>query len=283
VPIGTAGEAGARLQGWLAGGLHGSMEWMARTAARRADPRLHYPEAKSVIVVAMNYFTPHQHQAAGAKISRYAWGDDYHDVLKERLSALRDWLAGEVADVEGWIAVDTSPVMDKAWAVRAGLGWMGQHSSVSNPELGSWLFLGELFVNVELQHDSTTIPDQCGTCTACIDACPTGAIVEPYVVDARRCISYLTIESRAETLPLPTHGWIFGCDICQDVCPWNRFQQPTAEPRFEPRDGLLDPDTAELERLDAAAFTERFRGSAIKRTKLSGLVRNVRHVRELPA
>jgi epoxyqueuosine reductase len=279
---GSLVEEGARLREWLGRGFAGSMAWMERTAEKRADPTLHLESAKSVICVAANYFTPHEHRETPGtgKVSRYAWGDDYHDVVGDRLRALLSWIRETVPEVNAKIAVDSSPVMDKAWAVRAGLGWLGKHSNVITRELGSWVFLGELLVDVEFDYDDAPIPDLCGSCTACIDACPTEAIVAPYVVDSNRCISYLTIELRDETLPLDTHGWLYGCDVCQDVCPWNRFREETHEARFQPRDGLVEPDLDDLGALSQEAFSTRFRGSAMKRTKLRGLVRNALAVSE---
>jgi epoxyqueuosine reductase len=187
---------------------------------------------------------------------------------------LLGWLRERVPQLEAKIAVDSSPVMDKAWAARAGLGWIGKHSNLITTELGSWVFLGELLVSVELEPDATSVPDHCGSCTACIDACPTAAIVEPYVVDSNRCISYLTIELRDERLPLDTAGWLYGCDVCQDVCPWNRFERESEEARFAPRPGLVEPDLAEIRSMTQEAFSARFRRSAMKRTKLAGLRRN---------
>ncbi len=275
-----------RLLEWLARGYHGEMAWMARDPEKRSDPRNLFPPAKSVIVVAMNYFTPHEHQddIESGKISRYAWGDDYHDVLKSELVSLLDWIRSECPGAEGKVCIDTSPTMDKAWAVRAGLGWLGKHSNVINSEIGSWFFIGEIFLSIDLETDAEAIPDHCGTCTKCIDACPTGAIVEPYVVDSRKCISYATIELRDDEMPANIagnlKGWLYGCDICQDVCPWNRFETPTSELAFEPRNGetLLQLDAVMA--LDQESYAERFRRSPIKRAKLSGLQRNARYLKE---
>lgn len=261
------------LNGWLARGFHGTMAWMEREPEKRADPRLLMPEAKSIVVVLHNYYTPHKHAATG-KISRYAWGDDYHDVLREKLNQLLDWIKTNRPETNGKICVDTTPFMDKAWAVRAGLGWLGKHSNVITTTHGSWVFIGSLLLDIDLDYDTETVADYCGTCTACLDACPTDAIVEPYVVDSNRCISYATIELRDEHLPIDTAGWLYGCDICQDVCPWNRFQQPTPEPRFEPRRGetWIAPDA--IAAMDHESYATRFRRSAIKRAKLTGLKRN---------
>lgn len=282
VPATALTEEGARLSEWLDKNFHGAMWYMARDPAQRADPRLLLPSAKSVVCVALNYYRPETHSDAPGvgKISRYAWGDDYHDVLRNKLKALLAWVQERVPEVESKICIDSAPMMDKAWAVRAGIGWLGKHSNVITKEFGSWIFLGELLLSIELDSDSYIEPDHCGKCTRCIDACPTSAIVAPYQVDATRCISYGTIELRDEELPEPIRsqsgGWIFGCDICQDVCPWSRFSKPTEEERFAPRPGLTMPDLNELAALSQGEFSIRFRRSPIKRAKLSGLRRNVR-------
>jgi epoxyqueuosine reductase len=277
---GALADEGARLREWLARGYQGSMAWMERTADKRADPRVHLPSVRSVVCVAANYYTPHDHtgEPGTGKVSRYAWGDDYHDVVGDRLRELLAWMRGVVPDLEAKIAVDSSPVMDKVWAERAGLGWIGKHTNLITRDLGSWVFLGELLVSVELDPDEERVPDLCGTCTACIDACPTGAIVEPYLVDSNRCISYLTIELRDDEIPETTAGWLYGCDVCQDVCPWNRFRRETAEPRFAPRPGLVEPPLDEIASMSQEEFSARFRRSPIKRTKLRGLQRNARKV-----
>ena len=275
-------DEGRRLQEWLSRGYHGEMRWMARDVEKRVDPLEIFPQAKSVVVVALNYFTPHQHQQSPGtgKVSRYAWGDDYHDVVKEKLASLLSWIREQEPRAEGKICVDIQPTMDKAWAVRAGLGWLGKHSNVITPEYGSWVFIGELLLNLELDHDTQRVEDHCGTCTLCIDACPTAAITEPYVVDSNKCISYATIELRAPELPVEVEenlsGWFYGCDICQDVCPWNRFETSTAEIRFAPREGNVDAELADILELTPETYAARFRGSAMKRAKLAGLQRNAR-------
>ena len=285
--VGIAGassleDEGRRLKEWLARGYHGEMSWMARDVEKRISPREIFSEARSVVVVALNYYTPQQHEEnpAKGKVSRYAWGDDYHDVVVQKLRALLSWIQEQHPGAEGKVCVDIQPVMDKAWAVRAGLGWLGKHSNVITPEYGSWVFIGELFLNLELEYDVERIEDHCGTCTLCIDACPTGAIPEPYVVDSNKCISYATIELRAPVLPLEIEqnlsGWMYGCDICQDVCPWNRFEQLTSEPRFAPREGNVNVELRDIVELCHDGYVERFRGSAMKRAKLSGLQRNAR-------
>jgi epoxyqueuosine reductase len=272
-----------RLEEWLRRSYQGGMAWMERAPERRTDPRALLPSARSVVVVALNYFTPHRHADDGGsgKISRYAWGDDYHDVLGDKLRALLAWVKESWPEAEGKICVDAQPAMDKAWAARAGLGWIGKHSNLITREYGSWVFLGELLLNLDLDDaEAAPVEDHCGTCTLCLEACPTGAITEPRVVDATRCISYATIELREPQLPPQfagrLHNWLYGCDDCQDVCPWNRFEQPTDEARFEPRGAETSADLASLLRLTPAEYAERFRRSPIKRAKLAGLQRNAR-------
>ncbi|MGI8786078.1 MAG: tRNA epoxyqueuosine(34) reductase QueG [Acidobacteriota bacterium] len=271
-------EEGARLRSWLARDYHGTMGWMARDPERRCDPRQWYPEARTALCAALNYYTADaiEDTPGTGKVSRYAWGDDYHDVVRDKLERLLEWIRREVPGGDGRIAVDTSPVMDKAWAVRAGLGWLGKHGNVITTDLGSWVFLGELFLNFELCYDTERVADHCGNCDLCLHACPTGAIVEDFVVDSNRCISYATIEYRGEDLPVDSHGWVFGCDVCQDVCPWNCFATASAEPRFLPRDGLVNPSLAPMVQQGETEFQDRFRGSAIRRTKAAGLQRNAR-------
>lgn len=279
-------HAYAKLTDWLAREHHGNMAWMEREPEKRSDPRLLMPGAKSIVVAVLNYYTPHEHKADGStgKISRYAWGDDYHDVLKEKLKELLAWIASVRPEVNGKVCVDTAPIMDKAWATRAGLGFIGKHSNLITRDFGSWVFIGEIVLDVELDYDTFEETGHCGTCTACLDACPTGAIVEPYVVDSRRCISYATIELRDETLPTEISdnldGWLYGCDICQDVCPWDRFEKPTPETRFEPRLGETSIEIDRLERMEHEEYVERFRRSAMKRTKLAGLKRNAKALKK---
>lgn len=280
VPATKLEAEGDRFREWLANGFHGEMSWMEREPEKRSDPKLLFPEARSIVVCALNYFTDHKHDTSGGKISRYAWGDDYHDVLREKLSELLSMIKTERNDAEGKICVDTAPFMDKAWAVRAGLGWIGKHSNLITKELGSWVFIGSIVLNIDLDYDIDIVEDHCGTCTACLDACPTNAIVEPYVVDSRKCISYATIELRDEKLPDEIadnlNGWLYGCDICQDVCPWNRFETQTSESRFEPRQDETTLDLDSLQRMTHEEYGPRFRRSAMKRTKLDGLKRNAK-------
>jgi len=280
VPAEPLTEEHERLKYWLGRGFQGEMSWMEREPEKRGDPRLLFSEAMSVIVVTQNYFTDYEHtiDTVKGKLSRYAWGDDYHDVVREKLNELLVWIKTQDASAEGKICVDTAPMMDKAWAVRAGLGWLGKHSNLITTDIGSWVFIGSILLNVELEYDAAIVDDHCGTCTACLDACPTNAIVEPYVVDSRKCISYATIELRDEKLPADVavnmEGWIYGCDICQDVCPWNRFEKPTNELRFAPRDGETSISLEDVLSLTPESYATRFRRSAIKRAKLSGLKRN---------
>ncbi len=275
-----------RLEEWINRGYHGEMGWMARDVERRTDPRAILAGARSIVVVALNYYTPHQHQeeAAGGKISRYAWGDDYHDVLGQKLRSLLAWIKEQWPEAEGKICVDAQPMMDKVWAARAGLGWIGKHSNLITREYGSWVFLGELLLNLELEYDTEKVEDHCGNCTLCLDVCPTGAITEPYVVDSNKCISYATIELRQPELPEAVSknpdGWLYGCDVCQDACPWNRFEQLTTEERFEPRTGNVTTRLSDILELTPETFAERFRGSPIKRAKLAGLQRNARALLE---
>lgn len=287
VPAGALDREYDQLAEWLRRGYHGQMNWMARDPETRTDPRKLFPAARSVVVVAKNYYTPAQHQSGPGtgKVSRYAWGDDYHDVVGARLHSLLAWIKEKVPGAEGKVCVDIQPLMDKAWAVRAGLGWFGKHTNVITTEFGSWVFIGELLLNLELEQDAQQIEDHCGSCTLCIDACPTGAITEPYVVDSNKCISYATIELRAEEIPADVKenldGWLYGCDICQDVCPWNRFEQVSDEARFQPRAGNINPELSEVLDLTPETYADRFRSSAMKRAKLAGLQRNARSLLEV--
>ena len=269
-----------RLNEWLARGFHGEMKWMTRDPEQRSDPLKVFPETRSVIVAALNYYTSPEHSDNPGKVSRYAWGDDYHEVVGDKLRLLLSWIETQWPEAKGKVCVDIQPMMDKVWAVRAGLGWMGKHTNLITEEYGSWVFIGELLLNLELEYADDQVADQCGSCTLCLDACPTKAIVEPYVVDANLCISHATIESRAlEVRPdVAAHleGWLYGCDICQDVCPWNQMTPVTNESRFEPREANVNASLVEILELAPESYAARFSHNAMKRAKLSGLQRNAR-------
>ncbi len=275
-------EEGIHLQEWLGRGYQASMTWIQKNAEKRVDVSKVLPGIKSMICVALNDYSEGGHSGAPGKgkISRYAWGDDYHLVMTGRLEMLLKEIQTLQPGVNGKIYVDTGPVMDKVWATRAGLGWQGKHTNLITKDFGSWVFLGEILLDIELEYDEP-ITDACGTCTACIDACPTQAIVEPYLLDSNKCISYWTIEHRG-TIPTEIsqnlEDWIYGCDICQDVCPWNRFAQLTSEEAFHPRPWNKAPELQEIEKLTKEQFNQRFRRSPIKRTKRQGLIRNAKAV-----
>ncbi len=271
-----------RLMEWLRRGYHGVMAWMERDPQRRADPTLVLPGCRSVISVGMNYFTGQQaNEGPGyGRIASYAWGHDYHRVLGNRLEQLEDRIKALAPKARTRSYVDTGPVMEKAWAQQAGLGWIGKHTNLVSTQFGSWLLLGEILTTLDLDPDEPA-EDLCGTCALCIKACPTGAIVEPYVVDARRCVSYLTIELRSSEEAIPDDlaikmgNRIFGCDDCLDICPYNIQAQPTEEPAFRATPLTLAPSLQELAELDEPSFTAMFHKSPIRRTKLAGLRRNV--------
>jgi epoxyqueuosine reductase len=266
---------------WLGRGYAGEMAYLTSQAARRSDLRAAFPWARSVIAVALQYDTPHPYsvEAPGEKgwIARYAWGDDYHDVMKAMLDGLVDRLAGEMGPFTARTYVDTGPIVERAYAAAAGIGAWGKNTCLLHPEHGSWFFLGEAVTDLEMRADAPRT-DMCGSCTACLEACPTGALPEPYVLDATRCISYLTIEVKGavpEDRRDAIGRHVFGCDICQDVCPWNRRRRRFGGPEFAPREGLLAPDLDALAVLTPEAFRERFRRSPLKRSKRRGLLRNV--------
>ncbi len=273
-------QASDHLTEWLNAGMQGYMSYMQRNQEKRLDPKEILPGAKSILSLALNYFTPTAHDEEHLKISRYAWGTDYHEIIPGMLAEVLRQIKLIAPEAEGRYYVDTGPVMEKAVAERAGVGWIGKHSNVITRELGSWVFLAEIFLNLELITDAPA-EDLCGTCTKCLEACPTDAIVQPYVVDARKCISYLTIELKPEhEIPnaLGDHfeNWLYGCDICQDVCPWNRFEQPTNEVRFAARPENQMLTATSIEALTPEDFSKQFRKSSVKRTKLAGLKRNAK-------
>jgi epoxyqueuosine reductase len=276
-------EEAPRLEKWLNAKMHGEMGYMANHFDKRLDPTKLVDGAKSVITVLLNYFPEEtQKDPTAPKISKYAYGNDYHHVIKGKLKELVDFINQEIGEVDGRAFVDSAPVMDKAWAAKSGLGWVGKNANLIHPKNGSFFFIGELILDIELEPDHP-IRDHCGTCTACIDACPTEAIVAPYVVDGSKCISYLTIELK-EAIPTSMKGqlddWAFGCDVCQDVCPWNRFSKPHSEPQFNPHPEMLDMTKKDWEELTEDVFKKVFQKSAVKRTKFAGLKRNIEFLKK---
>jgi epoxyqueuosine reductase len=273
-----------RLENWLNNNHHGEMGYMENHFDKRLDPRLLVDGAKSVVSLTLNYFTQEkQHDELAPKISKYAYGADYHSVIKEKLKALLAYIHDEIGEVAGRCFVDSAPVMDKAWAQKSGLGWRGKNSNLISKDAGSFFFLAELIIDLELAYDSPFVADHCGSCTRCIDACPTDAIVAPYIVDGSKCISYLTIELKNE-IPSEFKGkmenWMFGCDICQDVCPWNRFASPHQETAFIPTHELLQMNKNDLVEITDEVFKQVFKNSAVKRTKFAGLKRNIQFLKE---
>ena len=268
-----------RLEEWLSNDFNGKMSYMENHFDKRTDPGKLVDGAKSVISVLFNYHNPKKQLDNDApKISQYAYGKDYHFVIKNKLKELQLFLTKKFGEINCRGFIDSAPVMDKVWAEKSGLGWIGKHSNLINKEVGSYFFIAELIVDIELEED-IPINDYCGTCTKCIDACPTEAIVEPYVVDGSKCISYLTIELKDQIFPTEfkdkMDNWMFGCDICQDVCPWNRFASVHNEPQFDPHPDLLKLTKKEWEELSEETYQNLFRKSAVKRTKYSGLKRNI--------
>jgi len=277
---GRLDDEARRLEAWLNRGLHGQMHYMAKHFDKRVDPRRLVPGAKSVVSLLYNYYPEQRRQDPEApKISRYAYGKDYHYVLKPKLKSLLQFLREQIGEIEGRCFVDSAPVLERDWARRSGNGWVGKNTLLIHPKAGSYFFLAELIIDLELTPDGP-MKDYCGTCRRCIEACPTDAIApEGYLVDGSKCISYLTIELR-EAIPDEFRGtmenWMFGCDICQEVCPWNRFSKPHQEPAFEPHPQLLDMTKREWKELTEETFRQVFRKSAVKRTKYEGLKRNIR-------
>ena len=270
-------EEAPRLEKWLKNNGNGEMQYMENHFDKRLDPRLLVDDAKSVISLTLNYYPEEQQTSDTFKISKYAYGQDYHHVIKGKLKQLQEFISEEIGEVGGRAFVDSAPVLDKAWAAKSGLGWIGKHSNLLTQKTGSFYFIAALIVDLDLTYDHP-VTDHCGTCTACIDACPTQAIVQPYVVDGSKCISYFTIELKNE-IPQEFQGkfddWAFGCDVCQDVCPWNRFSKPHQEPLFNPHPDLLSLTKKDWEEITEDVFRKVFQKSAVKRTKFSGLKRNI--------
>ena len=275
-------EEAPRLEKWLNNNMHGKMQYMENHFDKRLDPTKLVEGSKSVISLLLNYYPRDEQTGSSFKISKYAFGADYHFVIKEKLKQLLEFIQQEIGEVQGRAFVDSAPVLDKSWAAKSGLGWMGKHSNLMTQQVGSFYFIAELIVDLELDYDTPTT-DHCGTCTACIDACPTQAIVEPYVVDGSKCISYFTIELK-ENIPSEfkgkLHDWIFGCDVCQDVCPWNRFSKPHNEPLFNPHPEVLSMTKKDWEEITEETFNKVFKNSPVKRTKFSGLLRNILFLKE---
>ena len=269
------------LNNWIQNGYHASMHWIENRLAERSNILEYYPNAESVIIVTQNYYTGNTSSSKGiGKFSNYAWGDDYHVVIKKKLYELLAEIKGYDPELDGIVCVDTSPIMEKAWAQRAGIGWIGKHTNLITKDIGSWFFLGSIIINKKLEYDNFYEQDLCGTCTACIDDCPTGAIIDAYQLDSNKCISYLTIEHRGD---LPDEyqdkldGWIYGCDICQETCPWNKkFAEVTNVDGFKPRDGVKNKSLKDWSNMSEEEYKKIFKKSAVKRTKYSGLMRNIK-------
>jgi len=270
-----------RLENWLNKNMNGEMRYMENHFDKRLDPTKLVDDSKSVISLLLNYYPEDTQNTDSFKISKYAYGTDYHFVIKDKLKMLLESIQDEIGEVSGRAFVDSAPVLDKAWAAKSGLGWIGKHSNLLTQQVGSFYFIAELIIDLDLEYDHATT-DHCGTCTKCIDACPTQAITEPYVVDGSKCISYFTIELK-ENLPQEFKGkfddWMFGCDVCQDVCPWNRFSKSHSEPLFNPHPELLEMTKKDWEEITQDTFQKVFKKSAVKRTKFSGLERNIKFLK----
>lgn len=271
-----------RLENWLNKQMNGQMSYMENHFDKRLNPTLLVDDAKSVISLLLNYYPSEIQNTNSYKISKYAYGQDYHFVIKEKLTALLHFIQTEIGEVSGRAFVDSAPVLDKAWAAKSGLGWIGKNSNLLTKQVGSFYFIAELIIDLDLEYDNPTT-DHCGSCTACIDACPTDAIVAPYIVDGSKCISYFTIELK-ENIPTEMKGkfndWAFGCDVCQDVCPWNKFSKPHNEPLFNPNPEVLSFTKKDWEEITEEIFKKTFKDSAVKRTKIGGLKRNINFLKD---
>ena len=275
-------EEAPRLENWLNNRMNGQMSYMENHFDKRLNPTLVVDNAKSVISLLLNYYPSELQNQDSYKISKYAYGQDYHHVIKEKLKELLHFIQTEIGEVSGRAFVDSAPVLDKAWAAKSGLGWVGKNSNLITQKVGSFYFIAELIIDLELDYDTPTT-DHCGSCTACLDACPTDAIVAPYVVDGSKCISYFTIELK-DNLPQEMKGkfddWMFGCDVCQDVCPWNRFSKPHNEPLFQTNSDILNFSKSDWEDITVDTFQKVFKNSAVKRTKYEGLLRNINFLKK---
>ena len=273
-----------RLEAWLSKGMHGSMQYMENHFDLRVNPALLVPGARSVITLLYNYYPAQQQQPGTPRISKYAWGKDYHEVIREKLNGLLAVLRAHIGDINGRGFVDSAPVLERSWALRSGLGWIGKNGNLISKQAGSFFFIATLITDLALDYDPPFARDYCGTCTRCIDACPTGAILDNKVVDGSRCISYFTIELKDLLIPANMKGrfdnWMFGCDTCQDVCPWNRFSTPTQEPSFTPIPEILNLSSSEWQALTEEQFRHIFRNSPLKRARFSGIMRNLRFLQQ---
>lgn len=271
-----------RLENWLSNNMNGQMSYMENHFDKRLNPTLLVDDAKSVISLLLNYYPSELQNQDSYKISKYAYGQDYHHVIKEKLKELLHFIQTEIGEVSGRAFVDSAPFLDKAWAAKSGLGWVGKNSNLITQKVGSFYFIAELIIDLKLDYDTPTT-DHCGSCTACLDACPTEAIVAPYVVDGSKCISYFTIELK-DNLPQEMKGkfddWMFGCDVCQDVCPWNRFSKPHNEPLFQTSFDILNFSKSDWEEITTDTFQKVFKNSAVKRTKYEGLLRNINFLKK---
>lgn len=275
-----------RLESWLAKGMHGAMQYMEKYFDQRVNPALLVPGAKSVITLLLNYYPRQAQQPDTPHIAKYAYGNDYHEVIREKLNTLLAMLRQEIGEINGRGFVDSAPVLERAWAQKSGLGWVGKNGNLINKQQGSFFFIATLIVDVELEYDDVLVKDFCGTCTKCIDACPTNAILPGKVVDGSRCISYFTIELKDMLVPAEMqdkfNGWMFGCDICQDVCPWNRFSKPTTEAAFTAIPEILNLSTGEWAAMTEENFKKIFKHSPLKRSKYKGIMRNVKIIEQTP-
>lgn len=277
-------EADARrLETWLQNGMQGGMHYMENYFEQRVDPRVLVPGARSVITLLLNYFPEQKQNEKAPSISKYAYGKDYHEVIRNKLGALLNLIRENIGDIQGRGFVDSAPVLERTWAKRSGLGWIGKNGNLINKKAGSFFFIATLITDLELQYDDPFAKDYCGTCTKCIDACPTDAILPGNIVNGSKCISYFTIELKDELIPSEMKGkfnnWAFGCDICQDICPWNRFSTPTEEAAFRPIPEILNLSTEEWEKMSEEGFKRVFRDSPLKRTKYGGMMRNLKFLK----
>jgi len=275
-----------RLEAWLNAGMHGNMQYMEKYFDQRVDPTLLVPGAKSVITLLLNYFPTQQQQPGTPHIAKYAYGNDYHEVIKEKLNTLLVMLRRQIGEINGRGFVDSAPVLERTWAQKSGLGWIGKNGNLINKQQGSFFFIATLIVDIELDYDGIMPKDFCGTCTKCIDACPTDAILPGKIVNGSKCISYFTIELKDMLIPGEMQdkfdNWMFGCDVCQDVCPWNRFSKPTGETAFTAIPEILNLGTSEWAEMTEENFIKIFKHSPLKRSKYKGIMRNVKFINKPP-